>query len=346
MEFVWLLVVVTLASALCCAIGCIPILVSMARCCFLFWPPTRTAQQLDNLQRSRQYIALDTAHGTCAATFWPQYGAKITILYSHASAEDLVSLQYTLHRLRTETRTPFNFMAYDYPGYSCSEPRRGRCWWRCSENPLTVFAEAALDWLVLTRKIPLHRIVVYGRSIGSGPAVQLVSERPNSFAGLVLESSLASVVGVKCALLAKLPCVECMDMFVNHRKIKNVKCPVLFLHGTEDRVTGLKNNAELLADEATQAPSVSRIWVPGAGHNDLKLNEQLWGDYFFKGLDDFLSKVQNTRQATPGVVDPSDALPSGHVCGGKGDRSSAVARVYCGAWQGTVGRCTREGRLM
>ena len=108
--------------------------------------------------------------------------------------------------------------------FTGSEPRRGRCWWRCSESPLTVFAEAALNWLVLTRKIPLHRIVVYGRSIGSGPAVQLVSERPNSFAGLVLESSLASVVGVKCSLLAKLPCVECMDMFVNHRKIKLVKC--------------------------------------------------------------------------------------------------------------------------
>jgi len=304
---IWQLVLLgSVGLVICCCFGCLPALISIARCGCVYWPPQRSQEALEKLQSSPEFISLLTPHGKCAAYFIPDLEHSsaeceiITIMYSHASAEDLVSLRYTLRRLRAEIRTPFNFLAYDYPGYTWSEARKGRCCWRFSEEAVNSFAAAALDWLMRTRNIPSHKIVIYGRSIGSGPATQLVADRADlRFAGLVLESGLSSIIGVKCCFLAKLPWLACIDMFQNSAKIQRVGCPTLFLNGTEDGVTSIQSNAELLAGAATNAAWVSRVWVHGAGHNDLKMSGQDWGNEFFEGLDQFLEKISQNDKNTP-----------------------------------------------
>lgn len=50
--------------------------------------------------------------------------------------------------------------------------------------------DTAYDYLTQQLKIPPNQIIVYGRSVGGGPSVDLASRKP--VAGLVLESAFVS----------------------------------------------------------------------------------------------------------------------------------------------------------
>ena len=66
--------------------------------------------------------------------------------------------------------------------------------------------------------VPPSEILVFGRSIGSGPAVELGFRHPKEVAGMILESPFLSayrVVSEDCAT----KCLCCCDVFKNIDKV-------------------------------------------------------------------------------------------------------------------------------
>ena len=88
-----------------------------------------------------------------------------------------------------------NIMAYDYTGYGKSAssgiaPTEENCY---------ADIEAAYNYLTDVRHIQPEQIVLYGRSLGSGPSCYLASKTaPNgrSVAGVILQSPLLSAYRV------------------------------------------------------------------------------------------------------------------------------------------------------
>ena len=77
------------------------------------------------------------------------------------------------------------------------------------------------------------RIALWGESLGSGIAVAVASEAP--VAKLVLESPFTSAADVGASIYFFLPVRLLMkDQFRSDLRIKNVKAPVLILHGERD----------------------------------------------------------------------------------------------------------------
>jgi abhydrolase domain-containing protein 17 len=176
--------------------------------------------------------------------------ADFTILYSHGNAEDLGHLAPLLQWLH---EGGFSVLAYDYRGYGLSSG--GPPGARAAFRDLEAVYRHAVDDL----GIPPHRLILLGRSVGSGPATELAAREP--VGGLVLESAFTSAFRVvtRARLLP-------FDRFPNLRHIRNVSCPVLVIHGTEDEVIA-PWHAQRLFDAA---PEPKRLhWVEGAGHNDL-----------------------------------------------------------------------------
>jgi uncharacterized protein len=79
-----------------------------------------------------------------------------------------------------------NLLLVDYRGYGSSTP--------ISPNERTVDedAEAALNYLLRDRRIPVGAVFVLGRSIGSGPATYLAVNH-RGLGGLILESPFSSI---------------------------------------------------------------------------------------------------------------------------------------------------------
>jgi abhydrolase domain-containing protein 17 len=184
-----------------------------------------------------------------SAVYLPNPSARFTLLVSHGNAEDLGDIREWLEDLR---RAGFSVFAYDYEGYGTSEGKPG-------EKASYEDESAAYDFLAINLGTPPDRIMVFGRSVGTGPAVQLATRRP--IAALVLQSPFLSAFRV----LTRMPLLP-FDRFPNYRRIGHVHCPVLIMHGTADSVIAFSHGEKLfkLANEPKQF-----VAVEGADHNDI-----------------------------------------------------------------------------
>jgi fermentation-respiration switch protein FrsA (DUF1100 family) len=180
----------------------------------------------------------------------PNPGGRFTILYGHGNAEDLGHLAPMLRELRD---AGFSVLGYDYRGYGASTggPPSAKGAYR---DLAAVYRHATDDL-----GIPPGRIVLYGRSVGAGPATELAAREP--VAGLVIESGFTSAFRV----VTRVPLLP-FDRFPNLRNVRRVRCPVLVIHGTDDDVIPFSHGEQLY--EAAAEPK-RRLWVRGAGHNDL-----------------------------------------------------------------------------
>ncbi len=107
-------------------------------------------------------------------------------------------------------------------------------------------------------------VIVFGRSIGSGPAVWLASQRSPLL--LILETPYASLVDLAGRLVPWWPQRLLAFRFDSEAWMKNVRCPVHILHGTDDEVIPLASARRL---EPLLPAGSSFTIIPRGRHNDL-----------------------------------------------------------------------------
>ena len=161
----------------------------------------------------------------------------------------------------------FAVFSYDYQGYGTSGGKP-----TVSKSYQDI--DAAYAYLTEDLAVSPNQIIVYGRSVGGGPSVDLATRQP--VAGLILESTFVSAFRA----LTQVP-IYPFDKFENLAKLKRVTCPVLVMHGSEDEVVPFWQGQALFA--AAKDPKRS-LWVEGAGHNEV-----MWiaGDRYFAALQEF-----------------------------------------------------------
>jgi hypothetical protein len=176
-----------------------------------------------------------------------------TLLYSHGNAEDLGQVLPYLDLMSQMCAA--DVLAYDYCGYGVSEgsPSEATCYDAIN---------AAYKYLTEDQKIDPSQIFAFGRSIGSGPTVDLVHRTP-AIRGLVLQSPIESIVktvhGPSWMLYR-------LDFFRNYEKVEKITCPVFVMHGTADQVVPCASGKFI---HANCVNAVEAFWVPGRGHNDM-----------------------------------------------------------------------------
>ena len=209
----------------------------------IFLPQATTYEDTKNILK----IAV-TDNEKLSAIYKPNPIATYTLLYIHGNAEDLGTIQPMLDRLY---EWGFSVFAYDYRGYGTSDGQAG-------ENNAYQDADAAYQYLTQQLNIPAKQIILYGRSVGGGSATDLAKRY--SVAGLILESTFTSAFRV----VVPFPLLP-FDKFPNRRKLKQVDCPVLVMHGQKDQIISIQHG-ESLYDAAPEPKS--SLWIEEAGHND------------------------------------------------------------------------------
>jgi fermentation-respiration switch protein FrsA (DUF1100 family) len=146
-------------------------------------------------------------------------------------------------------------LAVDYRGYGGN---RGSP----SEDGLYRDGDAAVRW---AREHLGGRLVLLGQSLGGGVAVEMAARhRP---AGLILENSAATLVDIARGAYPWLPVgLLMLDRFEAERRMPDVECPLLMIHGEEDRLVPIALGWRLF--EAARGP---RTWwaIPGGGHGEI-----------------------------------------------------------------------------
>ena len=216
--------------------------------------------QKPSYEHNPEIIKIHSENGVeISALYLSNPDSEFTILFSHGNAEDLGDIHDFLEIMQIKGYSVF---AYDYQGYGTSSGRP-------SEKNAYKDIDAAYEYLVKQLNVSADRIIAHGRSVGGAMAIDLASRR--KLAGLIIESSFVSAFRAVTRIR-----VTPFDKFNNIDKIKKVKCPVLMVHGKDDRIIGLWHSEKLF--EAVNKPKL-KFWVDGAGHNNLlsKAGVRYWG---------------------------------------------------------------------
>ena len=225
-------------------------------------------------QKNQDFVKLQSRDRTqITGIYLPLPKAEYTILYSHGNGEDLGEI---LPRLRDLRDIGFSIFSYDYQGYGTSQGKP-------SVDGAYQDINAAYEYLTKKLGIPANKIIVYGRSVGGGPSIDLASRQP--VAGLVIESSFTTAFRV----VTRIP-IYPFDRFPNIDKIKSINCPVLVMHGNADQVIPFSHGQQLFA--IANQPKLS-LWVDGAGHLNLL---EIAGQKYVKVMGEFIRLVQNNNQ--------------------------------------------------
>ena len=178
-----------------------------------------------------------------------------------------------------------NAVVYEYTGFGESNGKVP------SDESLYNDIETVYLYLTDNLNTDPDNIILYGRSIGSGPSCFLAEKYP--VAGVVLHSPLMSALRVVFNLRWTLP----FDKFPNIDRVRNINCPVYIIHGRRDEVVPFYHAEELHAASKHKYPP---YYVDGAGHNNV---EKFAHDYmhkirqFLEHINEFIGKRIEQREA-------------------------------------------------
>jgi len=239
----------------------------------VFQPPAVTYMHVKN-----RLIWLRTVRNTSIPAFYIDRKAKVTLLFSHGNAEDLGMIWEWFIEFSREVHV--NILAYDYEGY-------GKTAGLPSEQSCYEDIDAAYSFLTETLRTPSENIVLYGRSLGSGPSCYLAEKlhlQQVQLGGMILQAPLLSIFRVAFNFRYTLP----YDMFPNIDRIANTSCPIFVVHGTKDEVVPFWNGQALFL-AAPIALRAKPFWVHEGCHNNLE--ELLREDcVFFNQFIEFLTE--------------------------------------------------------
>lgn len=132
-------------------------------------------------------------------------------------------------------------------------------------------ALAAMRYLHQARHVATSDVILCGRSIGSGVAVQLALDEPQA-SGLILITPFTSVAevandtGTVPYILRPAEWFLGENKFDNAAKMGRVRMPVLVIAGSADTLASPRMTRELTARTTSEK---KLVMVDGAGHNDV-----------------------------------------------------------------------------
>ena len=147
-----------------------------------------------------------------------------TILFLHGNAG---SLENRIHKINHFNDMNLNFLIVAWRGFSGNKGQP-------TEKGLYIDAKSAVDWLE-KKGINIENIVIYGESLGTGVATEIAQN--NNFAGIILESPFTSMVEAGKTKYPIFPIgLLLKDKYESDKKVKNIKSPILIMHGEEDKI--------------------------------------------------------------------------------------------------------------
>ena len=198
-----------------------------------------------------------------------------TLLWFHGNAGNINRRLDNIKMLYE--RVPVNVFIIDYRQYGRSEGK-------VTEEGTYLDARAALAYLHSRDDINNEKIIFFGRSLGSAVAVHLALEE--KCRALILETPFTSILEMGKKLYPYLPVSLLLQTkYDSLAKIKNIKVPILVMHGDQDKLVPFEHGRELY--EAANEPK-EFYTIPGAGHNDTHI---VGGDEYFDVIKRFVNKL-------------------------------------------------------
>jgi len=154
------------------------------------------------------------------------------------------------------TRHGYDVFMLDYRGFGKSTGKRSQ---KAIKRDLQVVYNK------IKERVSEDKIILYGRSLGSGFAAKLASM--NNPKMLILDAPYYSLTKVTARYMPFMPLSILIKYpLPTHKWLKYVQCPIHIIHGTNDKLIPYKTSVKL----SQIKPKLTRLYtVIGGGHKDL-----------------------------------------------------------------------------
>ena len=226
------------------------------------------------------------------ALYLPAQNGKETLLFFHGKAGNVT---YFEDFAKTYAKYGYGILIFDYRGYGLSQGR-------LTEQNMYQDGAAALGYLLKEKEISPQKIVIWGYSLGNGPAVQTAvdfnilplkavilqspfTHTPDMAAFIILRSWRRGRT-LQRILSALFKPVFFNKKFDNLSKIRRIHAPLLVAYSRQDTVIPWQMSCAL-ADKASR--TTKRYFSPRGTHEQFR-----WAE---RAAVDFLSgkKSRSTR---------------------------------------------------
>jgi uncharacterized protein len=199
-----------------------------------------------------------------------------TLLLFHGQGDTLAGLRHLFAKYMARGR---GIAIMAYRGYSGSSG---------SPSEAANVADARLAYATLVNDgVAPGDIILYGRSLGTGVAVQAAGQA--KVGGVVLDSPYTSIADRAAQIYPWLPVhLLIKDSYDSLGHIGRLAAPLLVLHGEADVVVPVAMGRAL--SSAANHPKWI-VTLPGAGHND----HDLYGS--FEAIDQWIDQLRRTHRA-------------------------------------------------
>ena len=230
----------------------------------LYWKQELLLFAPERLARGHQFTVPDVVErkievdgATLSALHFRQPNAKGVVFFLHGNGG---SLQGWLTSTDFYRHTGFDLFMIDYRGYGKSTGRIA------SEAQLHEDVRAA--WNLIAPEYAGRKVVLYGRSLGTGLATNLATEVDADL--LVLVSPYSSLRDAARDHYSWVPPAVLRYPMRTDQWLPQVRIPVLILHGERDAVIGIEHAERLKALK----PSAELVRLKDTGHNDVHLSQE------------------------------------------------------------------------
>ena len=184
----------------------------------------------------------------------PSANKKDTIVVFHGNAGHV---GHRVEKFRSFLEEGYGLLLVEYRGYGENSGKP-------SEDGFYKDSLAALEFLS-KQNISKNKTILYGESLGCGLAVKLSTQ--HSYNAIILEAPYTSIAEVASRHYWYLPAkLLVLDRFNIISIIKNIKSPLLVIHGEKDNVININFGKKVFKS----APEPKKaIFVKNAGHNNL-----------------------------------------------------------------------------
>ena len=197
------------------------------------------------------------------------------LIYLHGSA---LNIEANITHARRFHHMGFSVFLVSYRGYGKSDGTFP------TEGQVYSDAQAAWTYLVEQKGIDPAAIFIYGHSLGGAVAIQLALNNPAA-GGLIVEAAFTSIAD----MARRIPKYRIfpIDLIVHERfdsieKVSQLQIPVLYIHGTDDKLVPSEMSRELYRRTAS---SKQLKLIPGGGHNNSAV---VGGDEYLQAVKNFI----------------------------------------------------------
>lgn len=191
----------------------------------IYFPQKKIYAYPDSINLTFREVFFTTADGVRLNAWFIPGSSSLTLLFFHGNAGNIgdrlgiISLFYELG---------CSIFIPDYRGYGKSESEP-------TEEGLYLDAQAAFNYLRQELGISGDSIIIYGKSLGSAPAIDLASRVKAK--ALVCDSAFSNAKDMARIIFPFFPAGYFLKVkFDSLSKIEKVDCPKLFIHSKEDEI--------------------------------------------------------------------------------------------------------------